>query len=287
MHKSGLRLSRWHRVVRAAQPLQDNEDEQSNGTLSKGDQGIQRFKRHDGAHPEDEAEPSEMQGGDDVQEDAPDSAPVLSVLDAKGGPGAEEKLHLAPMGAQGAEGQSVTLASYVTPLSPLNTGPPQNIAPAPSVSAVGAQTANKTHSHSPVEMDDVVWPIAVGIMFAVLVLVSSEPVSRASLCPWAILTHFVYPHPGLHSFNVTLSHSRVGLKSCAPPSTSSDVSDMVSFLHFTASHPASTTEAGSSVLLRLRYRSTKLPTRPRFNEWGNFDPEPEAFTTASCFLLYL
>lgn len=185
MHDSSMRISRRHRDIRAVQTSQDDEGSLSNVTKRKRSKLIGHFKRHEG-----EGDSLEDEGGNIAN-----FARASSVIDA-GQPSdnlnGDEKLAVAPLEAQGETGLSITLVSQGKAVAPLPTGTPQALSPGPlSVTAAagsppgqqgGAGGTSGGHSGAPLEMSDVVWPIAVGVMFAVLVLVSCFSVLHRTAC---------------------------------------------------------------------------------------------------------
>lgn len=181
MHDSSRHLPHRHRNIGATKPWAGDEASSANLTRRKRSKQVENhLKRHEG-------EDHSLE--DEANDNIANFVPALSVIDTGRKPtdklNGKEKLAIAPLEAQGQTGLSITLVSQGTAVAPLPTSTPQAISPRPVAMAAGAGSAPlnvtqagsgggaaKANPKSTMEMSDVAWPIAVGVMFAVLVMVS-------------------------------------------------------------------------------------------------------------------
>lgn len=171
MHDSSVRLIR----------RRQHQHQQHHRSGSKAGEAVVHARGISFSHARQDAGTlhSKRQGnnaGSNAEKGKTDESLVLKVLDAKAGGGDNGgDLAMAPLATQGAAVlPPITLASYVTPVSILPTPlrPPSGMStPIGLPSSSSLHTAPQQASPT-VEQDDFIWPLAVGIMFIVLVLVS-------------------------------------------------------------------------------------------------------------------
>lgn len=190
MHdSSAMRLSRRHRIPRnnGEQLLGDDavNDNESVPKLSKRSSS-RKGRRSSAAiaSSSSSASPSSIllaKRQDDQQKE--DEALVLKIHDANA-QNNNERLATAPLATKGAANlPPITLGSYVSAMSAMSTPLLPASGPAtPSVITPGQNPGSSSSSFNKapqqsrpggkLQQDDIVWPIAVGVMFVVFVLVS-------------------------------------------------------------------------------------------------------------------
>lgn len=209
MHdSSAMRLSRRHRITRnnGEQLLGDDavSDNESVPKLSKRS-SWRKGKRSNAAIASSSSSSSASSSSillakrqDDEQKE--DEALVLKIHDANA-QNNNERLATAPLATKGAANlPPITLGSYVSAMSAMSTpllpasGPatPSVITPGQNPGSSSSSSFNKAPQQGrpggKLQQDDIVWPIAVGVMFVVFVLVSF-----GSYYPWLDLRCFRFP----------------------------------------------------------------------------------------------